>query len=121
MTLLSDRLGLDPTAAQALAVRLTTDRTYLVLAKDLAAEDTDAILAAAATLKINGLTVESAQVRQYPQSGGGPMTSLAAHLLGFVNREGAGQYGVEQYYQDVLCRDPDRHGSRQGCERAAGA
>ena len=25
---------------------------------------------------------------------------LAAHLLGFVNREGAGQYGVEQFYQD---------------------
>ena len=31
---------------------------------------------------------------------------LAAHLLGFVNREGAGQYGVEQYYQDQLAGQP---------------
>ncbi len=42
----------------------------------------------------------------YPQPGGGPETSLAAHLLGFVNREGAGQYGVEQYYQDSLAGLP---------------
>ena len=31
---------------------------------------------------------------------------LAAHLLGFVNREGIGQYGVEQYYQDELAGEP---------------
>lgn len=106
VTLLTERLSLDPVAAQELGVRLATDRTYLVVAKDLAAEDTDAILAAADVLKIKGLTVESAQVRQYPQSGGGPLTSMAAHLIGFVNREGAGQYGVEQYYQDVLSGTP---------------
>ncbi len=32
--------------------------------------------------------------------------TLAAHLLGFVNREGTGQYGVEQYYQDALAGTP---------------
>ncbi len=106
VTLLTERLGLDPAAALALGGRLATDRTYLVVAKDLAAGDTNVILAEAEALKINGLTVESTQVRQYPQSGGGPLTSMAAHVIGFVNREGAGQYGVEQYYQDVLSGTP---------------
>ena len=31
---------------------------------------------------------------------------LAAHLLGFVNREGGGQYGVEQAYQSTLAGEP---------------
>ena len=44
--------------------------------------------------------LEPEPVRVYPQAGGGPDTTLAAHLLGFVNREGEGQYGVEQCYQD---------------------
>ena len=41
-------------------------------------------------------------IRVYPHEGGGPDSTLAAHLLGFVNRDGIGQYGVEQYYQDLL-------------------
>ena len=41
-------------------------------------------------------------MRVYPQVGGGPDSTLAAHLLGFVNREGNGQYGIEQAYQDTL-------------------
>ena len=44
--------------------------------------------------------------RVYPQLGGGPGSSLAAHLLGFVNREGGGQYGVEQAYQATLAGEP---------------
>ena len=55
-----------------------------------------------------GLILEPEQVRLYPQPGGGPDTTLAAHLLGFVNREGVGQYGVEQYYQDDLAGMPTR-------------
>ena len=45
-------------------------------------------------------------MRVYPQTGGGPDSTLAAHLLGFVNREGGGQYGVEQAYQDTLAGTP---------------
>ena len=41
-------------------------------------------------------------LRVYPQTGGAPDTTLAAHLIGFVNRDGQGQYGVEQYYKDPL-------------------
>ena len=36
----------------------------------------------------------------------GPDSSLAAHLLGFVNREGVGQYGIEQAYQAALAGEP---------------
>ena len=106
VTLLTERLGLDPVATDMLRTSLLSDRTYAVAAQDLATEDTDAILTAASAMGIAGLSVESSQIRLYPQSGGGPMTSLAAHLLGFVNREGAGQYGVEQYYQDLLSGSP---------------
>ena len=52
--------------------------------------------------------------RVYPQDGGGPDSTLAAHLLGFVNREGAGQYGVEQSYQDDA-----RRRARGSCSRSA--
>ena len=46
-------------------------------------------------------------VRVYPHEGGGPDSTLAAQLLGFVNRDyGEGQYGVEQYYQDQLAGRP---------------
>ncbi len=45
-------------------------------------------------------------MRVYPQAGGGPDSTLAAHLLGFVNRDGDGQYGVEQFYQDALGGTP---------------
>lgn len=106
VTLLTAHLGLDPVAAGSLRDRLTTDKTYLVVARDLAPDETNAIVTDAETLGITGLAVESGQIRQYPQAGGGPLTSLAAHLLGFVNREGAGQYGVEQYYQDLLAGSP---------------
>jgi len=46
-------------------------------------------------------------VRVYPQAGGAPGTSLAAHLLGFVNASGVGQYGLEQEYDSVLAGKPE--------------
>jgi len=49
-----------------------------------------------------GLSLEPEPERVYPQAGGGPGSSLAAHLIGFVNREGGGQYGIEQAYQATL-------------------
>ena len=56
--------------------------------------------------RIFGISLEPEPERVYPQAGGGPDSTLAAHLLGFVNRESEGQYGVEQYYQDVLAGSP---------------
>ncbi len=102
IALLTEDLGLDIAAVVSLRQRLESDRAYVVAVRDLAAEDTEVIFAAARAKGIVGLAVESSQIRHYPQSGGGPLTSLAAHLLGFVNRDGQGQYGVERYYQDLL-------------------
>ena len=55
---------------------------------------------------VEGVLLEPEPVRVYPHEGGGPGTTLAAQLLGFVNRDGVGQYGVEQYYQDLLNGKP---------------
>jgi stage V sporulation protein D (sporulation-specific penicillin-binding protein) len=101
---LVELLGLTGEAAQNLTNRMTSEKEYTVLARNLEPETSDRIreLSHGDAPKLSGLLLEPEQVRLYPQSGGGPETSLAAHLLGFVNREGAGQYGVEQYYQDSL-------------------
>ena len=47
-------------------------------------------------LKLPGLTIRPEPYRFYPEG------QLAAHLLGFVNAEGKGQYGLEGYYDEVL-------------------
>ena len=103
---LTAQLELDAAASGELASRLAEPKPYLVVAKDLPPERSAAIVAAADAAGVAGLTTESDASRSYPQAGGMPHTTLAAHLLGFVNREGQGQYGVEQYYQDVLAGQP---------------
>ena len=103
---LTTQLALDPVAAATIQARLDTRKPYLVLAKDLAPEQSQAIEAAARDAGIDGISFESDSIRSYPQSGGGPNSTLAANLIGFVNREGQGQYGVEQFYQDVLSGEP---------------
>ena len=103
---LTGELDLDAAAGAAIMTKLETAKPYLVVARDLLPEQSAAIELAAATAGIGGITFESDSVRSYPQSGGSPNSTLAAQLIGFVNREGAGQYGVEQFYQDVLVGEP---------------
>jgi cell division protein FtsI (penicillin-binding protein 3) len=103
---LTAQLELDEAAAAALQAKLETGKPYLVIAKDLLPEQSDAIEAAAREAGIDDITFESDSARSYPQAGGGPNSTLAAHLIGFVNREGQGQYGVEQFYQDLLAGEP---------------
>ena len=47
-------------------------------------------------LKLAGVGVRQEQVRSYPQA------SLAAHVIGFTNQDGEGQYGIEGYYDKKL-------------------
>jgi cell division protein FtsI (penicillin-binding protein 3) len=103
---LTGQLDLDATAAGALAAKLQTGKPYIVVARDLTPEKTTAIESAAAAAGIGGISFESDAARSYPMAGGSPNSTLAAHLIGFVNRDGAGQYGVEQFYQDVLGGQP---------------
>jgi cell division protein FtsI/penicillin-binding protein 2 len=101
-------LGLAGEAATTLQARMASDREYVILARGLDAKASDRIreLSAGKDPTLSGLLLEPEQERLYPQPGGGPETSLAAHLLGFVNREGTGQYGVEQFYQERLAGTP---------------
>ena len=105
-TALVGMLGLDEEAAATLRGNLATDRAYVVIARDVLPSTSERIRAALADGRIAHVSLEPEPVRVYPQEGGGPDSTLAAHLLGFVNREGVGQYGVEQFYQSTLSGSP---------------
>jgi cell division protein FtsI/penicillin-binding protein 2 len=97
-------LGLSGDAATTLTALVNSGRPYAVLAHELTPAQSDAVRAVMAGDHPTAfdLILEPEELRQYPQAGGAPGTTLAAQLLGFVNRQGLGQYGVEQYYQTRL-------------------
>ena len=92
--------------AKALTTKMASKKQYVVLAHGLDRPTADRVRAAAAAKKVEAVLLESEPVRVYPHEGGGPDSTLAAQLLGFVNRDGVGQYGVEQYYQELLSGRP---------------
>jgi cell division protein FtsI/penicillin-binding protein 2 len=97
---------LDDAATLALREKLASDSRYLVIRHGLDRTMADRIRAAVANGRMFALTLEPEPERVYPQTGGGRDTTLAAHILGFVNRDGIGQYGVEQQYQGALAGSP---------------
>jgi cell division protein FtsI/penicillin-binding protein 2 len=99
---LTSILNLDEAGRRLLSDRLRSARPYVIVARDVNADASDAIR----QKRLPHVTLEPEPLRTYPQPGGGPDSTLAAHLLGFVNREGVGQYGVEQYYQKLLAGSP---------------
>jgi cell division protein FtsI/penicillin-binding protein 2 len=98
-------LGLDDVAAADMRAKLASDKPYVILARGITPEVAERIRQAGNGRQV-GLSLEPEPERVYPQEGGGPGSTLAAHLLGFVNRENLGQYGVEQYYQEELAGAP---------------
>ncbi|MFA5766715.1 MAG: penicillin-binding protein 2 [Candidatus Paceibacterota bacterium] len=46
--------------------------------------------------ELSGVHIGTENVRSYPYE------DFLSHVLGFVNKDGEGQYGVEQYWNDVL-------------------
>jgi cell division protein FtsI/penicillin-binding protein 2 len=95
-------LGLEAEEADLLSERMLSDKKYVILAHGLDRVTADRVRAAVVAKRIEGVMLESEPVRVYPHEGGGPDSTLASHLLGFVNRDGVGQYGVEQRYQEQL-------------------
>lgn len=69
---------------------------YVILAKKLTREQSNKIK----DLGYNGLGTQEESYRTYPDG------TLAAQLLGFVNNEGKGQYGLEGYFNDELSGKP---------------
>ncbi len=65
---------------------------YELIQKNVSLEQADLV----AKAKVKGVYVGEDAVRFYPQG------SLAAHVLGFTNQEGKGQYGIEEYYNSFL-------------------
>jgi cell division protein FtsI/penicillin-binding protein 2 len=99
-------LGLDEAGAESLRTKLASEKPYIVLARGIKPDIAERIRQAGRAKQVVGLSLESEPERVYPQAGGGPGSTLAAHLLGFVNRDNTGQYGVEQFYQQELAGSP---------------
>ncbi len=68
------------------------DSLFEIIKKRISESETQRIQ----DLKLAGVHVDQEQVRSYPQG------SLAAHVAGFTNQDGKGQYGVEEYSHEVL-------------------
>lgn len=103
---LIELLELPDERAAALRERLASGKPYVILARGIVPDVAERIRGLSRDRRIVGITLEPEPERVYPQPGGGPDTSLAAQLLGFVNREGMGQYGVEGYHQAALAGEP---------------
>jgi cell division protein FtsI/penicillin-binding protein 2 len=74
----------------------TPDTRYVILAKKLSADQSK---------KITGLTIKGVGTRDY-QYRTYPNGSLAAQVLGFVNDDGQGTYGIEQALNNDLSGKP---------------
>lgn len=99
-------LKLDAAGAATLRARLAEPKGYVILARGISPDLSERIRTAVAAKRAWSVALEREPVRVYPQEGGGPDSTLAAHLLGFVNREGTGQYGIEARYQELLAGTP---------------
>jgi cell division protein FtsI/penicillin-binding protein 2 len=99
-------LKLDEAGAVTLREKLASERPYIVVARGIEPSVAERIRQALRDERIAHVALEAEPERVYPQVGGGPESTLGAHLLGFVNRENAGQYGVEQAYQETLAGTP---------------
>ncbi len=99
-------LHLGGAEAAKLRERLDSGKAYVVVARDLTTAESNAVRDAVERGEVHQVALEPESMRVYPLEGGAPGTSLAAHLLGFVNRDGAGQYGVEAFWQDLLAGRP---------------
>jgi cell division protein FtsI (penicillin-binding protein 3) len=103
---LVDYLSLDAQDAASVARAMDSDAYWVLLASGVEPDVVQEMRRQQAEGGLQGITFEQQPVRVYPQAGGAPGTSLAAHLLGFVNAGGKGQYGIEQYYDSLLAGRP---------------
>ena len=87
---LATLLGLDE---KDILAKVSTDKTYLPpLVRGITKDQRNAVAAEG----FSGLLIEKKNVRVYPEN------QIAAQVLGFVNRENKGSYGIEGYYDSNL-------------------
>lgn len=75
------------------------NHTYVPIKHQLSHEESEKIKAA----NIDGVFLTSEQWRFWPEG------SLASQVLGYVDTEGKGKYGLEQYFEDELSGIPGRY------------
>ncbi len=105
---LVDYLELTGATDTAFRKAMTGTGYYVPLVANVDADVGKEIADAQANGAFGAITLEPTPVRVYPQGGGAPRTSMAAHLLGFVNAGGKGQYGLEQQYDSLLAGKPEQ-------------
>ncbi len=106
----SSQLGLDYNELLNQMTNPPQGLSYLVLANYVESDKALALQtlqqetqnqAASGTLgALTGLEFSSHPQRSYPEN------SLASNILGFVNREGRGYFGIEEKYNDLLAGNP---------------
>ncbi|HSX18263.1 MAG TPA: penicillin-binding protein 2 [Candidatus Saccharimonadales bacterium] len=75
-----------------------TKTRYVILSKKLSEDQKNQI----SSLKLAGVGTQAQDYRTYPQG------TLAAQLLGFVNNDGLGKYGIEQALNPSLAGKPGK-------------
>lgn len=75
---------------------LENNHTYVVLGRHLSYDSSEKIK----SFELKGIYLSSEMVRYYPEK------TLAAQLLGYVDAEGVGRYGLEEYFNDELSGEP---------------
>jgi|AntAceMinimDraft_18_1070375.scaffolds.fasta_scaffold11153_4 cell division protein FtsI/penicillin-binding protein 2 len=68
------------------------DSLFLLVKRKISSEEADKII----ELNLEGVFLEEERLRYYPYN------DLASDVLGFVNKNAKGQYGIEGYWNDVL-------------------
>ena len=87
-------------------------KRFVVLKKQLTQEQSQQVLA----LNLKSISVQKVPTRDYPEG------SLAAHVIGFVNGEGEGQYGIEGFFnEDLKGYDGSLIGEKDAKRRIIGA
>ena len=74
----------------------------LTLRPRMAWEESEEVEAAMREQLLPGFGLTSGDVRNYPQRGGEPGTTLASHIVGYVRGDDTGGEGVERYYDERL-------------------
>ena len=82
--------------------KLKVDFLYSPIKNKLTQEEIDSLK----NLKLPGIYLTQERLRYYPQE------SLASQIVGFLGAQGSGQYGLEEYYQEIL------KGSSEGTDLA---
>ncbi len=104
-------LGFDEAGTALLRERLGSGDEYVVIARELTPEQSEAVRAGmddAPDRRLAGLALEARPIRMYPNPGGMPGTTLASQLLGFVSEDGQGHYGIEGYHDAELAGIPTK-------------